>query len=197
MRAACAGASSSHNMVINDATSASLADSARDRGPSTHTNSPCSRNSPSSARSINSARGPLSMRSCSFVSSFASSTSRSTPTISRRSANVLRSLRAASKNTTETDDSANSRNLFWRAGARAGRKPSNRNLSTGSGDTDKTAVNALGPGMGITRTPSARTRRTSSKPGSLISGVPASDTSATSWPCWRSSSSWPDRPLSL
>ena len=90
-----------------------------------------------------------------------------------------------------------SRKRLRRAADRDGRNPSKKNRSMGNGDADSAAVSELGPGIGTTLTPSPLTRRTSSNPGSEMSGVPASDISATLWPRWRRSSSCSDRPPSL
>ena len=91
----------------------------------------------------------------------------------------------------------------------AGRKPSNTNRSDGKPATLSAAIAAHGPGTGDTRTPAARAARTRRKPGSLTSGVPASDTSASESPassrvtscaacasslCWCSASSGRSRP---
>jgi hypothetical protein len=66
-----------------------------------------------------------------------------------------------------------------RAPALGGRKPRNRNRSVGSPASVSAATAAHGPGTVTTACPAARASRTSLKPGSEISGVPASDTSAT------------------
>src|SRR5690606_15929262 len=64
----------------------------------------------------------------------------------------------------------------------AGRKPSNTKRSLGRPATLSAAMKAQGPGTGLTFTPAARAARTRRKPGSLTSGVPASDTRASESP---------------
>jgi hypothetical protein len=96
-----------------------------------------------------------------------------------------------------------------RAAAFTGRKPSNTKRSLGRPATLNAAIAAHAPGTGDTRTPAARAALTRRKPGSLTSGVPASDTSASESPasrratscaacasslCWCSASSGRSRP---
>src|SRR5690606_3475634 len=69
-----------------------------------------------------------------------------------------------------------------RADARAGRKPSNAKRSLGRPATDNAAIAAHGPGTGDTAKPASLAARTMRKPGSLTSGVPASEISATALP---------------
>ena len=70
-----------------------------------------------------------------------------------------------------------------RAVAFDGRNPSKKNRSVGSAATARAASTDDGPGSAITAWPRAQASRTSLKPGSEISGVPASDTSAMEAPC--------------
>ena len=63
-----------------------------------------------------------------------------------------------------------------------GRKPSKKNRSVGRPATVSAASAAEAPGTAVTACPASRAARTSLKPGSEISGVPASDTSATASP---------------
>lgn len=56
------------------------------------------------------------------------------------------------------------------------------NRSDGNPAADSAAISAQEPGTGTTRIPSACAWRTRWKPGSEISGVPASEISATSSP---------------
>ena len=72
-----------------------------------------------------------------------------------------------------------------RATGPGSRKPTNRKPSSGSGQTERAAVTALGPGTGNTATSRSRHALTRRKPGSEISGVPASETSATCSPASR------------
>ena len=65
-----------------------------------------------------------------------------------------------------------------RSPARAGRKPSNANRSVGRPAMLSAAVSAEAPGIARTSMPAAAAARTSAKPGSDSSGVPASLTSA-------------------
>ena len=58
-------------------------------------------------------------------------------------------------------------------------------------------VSALAPGIGNTRWPAARTAATSSAPGSLTAGVPASETNATDLPCAIQSTTLRAPPCSL
>ena len=55
----------------------------------------------------------------------------------------------------------------------------NRKRSVGRPDRVSAAMAALGPGRVVTARPAARASRTSLYPGSEMSGVPASDSSAT------------------
>ena len=64
----------------------------------------------------------------------------------------------------------------------AGKNPSNKKRSVGSPQTVSAASTAEGPGSAVTTWPAARAARTSLKPGSDTSGVPASETSATAAP---------------
>ena len=63
-----------------------------------------------------------------------------------------------------------------------GRNPSNMNRSVGKPATVSAASTAEAPGSAVTAWPAARAARASLKPGSEISGVPASETSATAAP---------------
>jgi len=63
-----------------------------------------------------------------------------------------------------------------------GKKPSKTKRSVGRPATDSAAVSALAPGMGLTAMPAACAARVRRKPGSLISGVPASEISAIDSP---------------
>mgnify|MGYP003694554969 CR=1 FL=1 len=63
-------------------------------------------------------------------------------------------------------------------------KTAKKNSSVGRPDATRALINALAPGTGTTRTPSSIARRASRKPGSLMLGVPASETTATSEPCF-------------
>ena len=65
----------------------------------------------------------------------------------------------------------------------AGKNPSKKNRSVGSAATESAVSTEDAPGTAITAWPAAETSRTSLKPGSDISGVPASDTSAIEAPC--------------
>ena len=69
-----------------------------------------------------------------------------------------------------------------RAPAFDGRKPSKKNRSVGSPATVSAISAAEAPGAAVTASPAAVASRTSLKPGSEISGVPASETSATASP---------------
>ena len=66
---------------------------------------------------------------------------------------------------------------------RAGKKPAKKNSSVGNPAAISAEIKALGPGTGTTATSLSIAARTSRKPGSLIDGVPASDTTAMSLPC--------------
>ena len=66
-----------------------------------------------------------------------------------------------------------------RAAARGGRNPANRNASGGRPERISAVSAAEGPGAAVTGRSSASAARTSLKPGSETSGVPASDTSAS------------------
>ena len=77
---------------------------------------------------------------------------------------------------------ASSCSRLRRAAGFGGRKPSNTKRSLGRPATDSAAIAAQAPGTGMQRMPAARAARTSRKPGSLISGVPASEISATASP---------------
>ncbi len=66
-----------------------------------------------------------------------------------------------------------------------GKNPSKQKRSVGSAPIDSAAMAAQGPGIATTSTPAAAAARTSSKPGSLMAGVPASLTNAMLSP-WRS-----------
>lgn len=63
-----------------------------------------------------------------------------------------------------------------------GVKPKNVNGSGSIPDATSAASNADGPGIGTTRCPASTTLCTIRAPGSEISGVPASETIATSSP---------------
>ena len=75
-----------------------------------------------------------------------------------------------------------------RAAALVGRNPSNRNGPGASPAALTSAVTALGPGIGTTAKPASCAAATMAVPGSLIAGVPASLTSATSCPSASSAS---------
>ena len=77
-----------------------------------------------------------------------------------------------------------------RAEALAGRKPSKAKRSLGRPATLSAAISADAPGTGLTFTPAARAARTSRKPGSDTSGVPASLTSASDSPASRRATSF-------
>ena len=93
----------------------------------------------------------------------------------------------ASRKTTATSERSSRANAARRAALFAGRKPSNRNRFAAIGEAASAAVIALGPGMGVAAMPRRQASRTSSKPGSEMRGVPASETKATSQPTNR----WP------
>ena len=65
----------------------------------------------------------------------------------------------------------------------AGRKPSKKNRSVGSPAMLSAASAAAAPGTVTTTYPASRAARTSLKPGSDSSGVPASDTRAMAFAC--------------
>ena len=59
-----------------------------------------------------------------------------------------------------------------------GRKPSKVNRPVGSPEAARAVMRAQGPGMDTTGAPAWAQARTSSSPGSLMAGVPASVTRA-------------------
>ena len=59
-----------------------------------------------------------------------------------------------------------------------GRNPSKQNRSHLKPHTERAVTTAEGPGIGITVTPSSRALDTRVPPGSLITGVPASEQKA-------------------
>ncbi len=63
-----------------------------------------------------------------------------------------------------------------------GRKPSKKNRSVGSPETVSAVSTDDAPGIAMTARPASCAARTSLKPGSEISGVPASEISATAPP---------------
>ena len=69
-----------------------------------------------------------------------------------------------------------------RAPSFGGRNPSKKKRSVGRPATVSAASTADAPGIGVIAWPAPATSRTSLKPGSEISGVPASDTSAIAAP---------------
>ena len=102
------------------------------------------------------------------------------PITSLSSFKVCFNLWGASKNTVVYSVlSIFFRNVF-RSDFLFGKNPKDRNCLPENADTDRAAVTADGPGMGTTSKPSLMTALTSSTPGSLIVGVPASDTRAIS-----------------
>ena len=78
-----------------------------------------------------------------------------------------------------------------------GRNPTKRHVVDGSPDATSAVNAADGPGSTSTPIPAATHACTSTNPGSLTSGIPASLTSATVSPdCMRATSS-DERPASL
>ena len=63
-----------------------------------------------------------------------------------------------------------------------GKKPKNENSCASIPEAIIAVIKAHGPGIGITSIPSSKAILTISSPGSDITGVPASDTSAISLP---------------
>ena len=102
---------------------------------------------------------------------------------------VQSSREGASKKTTVHGSPAARSSKRRRAAPFRGTNPMKRYRSPTIPDAERAAATADGPGIGITRMPSARAAATRSVPGSLIAGVPASVTSATSRPPARISSS--------
>ena len=84
--------------------------------------------------------------------------------------------------------SSNRRVSRWvsRAPELRGRKPSNVKRSVARPESASAIVGALGPGMTTMSMPSAIASRVSRNPGSLIVGIPASDTTRTFFPLCRS-----------
>ena len=78
---------------------------------------------------------------------------------------------------------AASRSFACRSLRRRGRKPRNRKESAGRPETASAVVTAEGPGTDSTLMPFDAQAATSSLPGSLMAGIPASDTRATSPSC--------------
>ena len=72
----------------------------------------------------------------------------------------------------------NASSLDWRPFF-CGRKPSKQNLSQGSPLLTRAGTKAVAPGRVYTSMPALMASRTTRNPGSLIPGVPASDTTAT------------------
>ena len=75
------------------------------------------------------------------------------------------------------------------SGLRRGRNPRNRNVSPENPDNARAAVTAEGPGTTSTLKPDWAAAATNSLPGSLIPGIPASVTKATS--PWANSANTP------
>src|SRR3989344_897170 len=73
-----------------------------------------------------------------------------------------------------------------------GKNPKKRNSEDGSPETERAAVRALAPGIGMIETSGrfARTEDINAEPGSEIVGVPASETNATFFPADRRLRTW-------
>ena len=78
-----------------------------------------------------------------------------------------------------------------------GKKPRKTYGWGGKPLADTAVTSAQGPGTQETITPAARQARTSPKPGSESTGMPASDTRAMVWPSCRAARTWGRRSLSL
>ena len=88
----------------------------------------------------------------------------------------------ASKSTMAHGPAASAASRARRSLPFTGRNPANTTPSKSSPLAESAAVSALAPGTGTTRSPRLRTRSTTTRPGSLTPGVPASLTSATAFP---------------
>ena len=92
----------------------------------------------------------------------------------------------ASKKTIVRSSNLSFSNVANRAPAVRGGKPSNEKRSVGSPESATDMVTALGPGITETSIPSAIASRINLKPGSLIVGIPASETTNTVAPLFSS-----------
>ena len=125
---------------------------------------------------------PRAISSCIFVNSRATTASRS-PRISRASLSV-----AAIRCGAFVKDQRGGKRTKFAQAARGGRlnarAESRQKRIRQSADPKPPAplIKALAPGTGTTRTPLSIATRASRKPGSLMPGVPASETTATSEP---------------
>ena len=119
--------------------------------------------------------------SCSLVNSRAHTHARSAPRPSSsaaRSRRVSSILWGASYSAATCEVLSMSAILVFLALPFAGMKPKNVKGEELKPDTESAAMSALGPGMGCALIPSLAQAAANSVPGSLIPGVPASDTTA-------------------
>ena len=123
---------------------------------------------------------PRHISSCSLVSSRASTTLRIAPHAVSRSSSVFSRRCGASYNTTVRISVAISSICRLRSLPLRGKKPSKTNRAVGKPLITSAIVRADGPGIAETVMPAFSAALTSRSPGSLIPGVPASLTSATS-----------------
>ena len=126
--------------------------------------------------------GLITNSSCALVSSRATATSLSGPQRSSMASKVWRTRCGASKNTLTRGSRPMASSQIFRSFDRIGGKPRNTNSRVWNPHEATAAMTALGPGMLSTRIPAARAAATRVRPGSEMSGVPASETSAIDSP---------------
>eukprot|EP00825_Cyclidium_porcatum_P034713 TRINITY_DN36452_c0_g1_i1.p1 TRINITY_DN36452_c0_g1~~TRINITY_DN36452_c0_g1_i1.p1 ORF type:complete len:271 (+),score=-33.89 TRINITY_DN36452_c0_g1_i1:3-815(+) len=124
---------------------------------------------------------PAASSSCSFVSS-RPMTIRLSPSISARSVKSLSIRNGDSQRTNAYPVSSSSLSRLRLRPGLGERNPSKMTVLSMPPETDNSVAKADAPGIGTTVYPASRAMRTSTAPGSLKAGVPASLAYATSCP---------------